>query len=275
MADVQLKFPVFLSILAALVTLALKSVAYYFTGSVGLLSDAADSVVNLLAAATALLSLWYSAKPVDPTHTYGREKIEFLSSGLEGVLIFVAAAGIAWYGVRRLLLPQELEQLDVGVAISLIAALINLGTARILLRVGRARRSIVLEAGGRHLMADVWTSVAVLAGLGLVWLTQRHWLAPITGPVVAAHIARWLDPVIGLLVVANITRTAFDLVRRSFNGLMDHALPEEEQAAVRAAVASRLEPGMDFHALRTRQAGSRRFVDFHLLVPGVLTVRRA
>jgi cation diffusion facilitator family transporter len=255
----RLKYLVLLSILAAVITLGLKSAAYYVTGSVGLLSDAMESVVNLLAALTAFASLWYSARPVDPSHTYGHEKIEFFSSGIEGILIFVAAAGIAWYAVRRLFMPEPLQDLDVGALIALLASFLNLAVAQVLLRVGRARRSIVLEADGRHLMTDVWTSVGVVAGVGLVWLTNLQ----------------VLDPIIALLVAGNIVWTAFDLVRRSFNGLMDHALPAAEQAAVRAAIAAQLGPEMDFHALRTREAGSHRFVDFHLLVPGALTVRQA
>jgi cation diffusion facilitator family transporter len=259
MPPVPLHYPVLLSILAAVLTLGLKGTAYLVTGSVGLLSDAAESVVNLLAAVTAYFSLRYAARPVDVDHTYGHEKIEYFSSGLEGILILVAAGGIAWYAVRRLLRPEPLEALDLGAALALGGSLINLAVAQVLLRVGRARGSIALEADGRHLMTDVWTSVAVLAALGLVWLTGLH----------------WLDPVVALLVAANITWTAFDLVRRSFDGLMDHALPPDEQAAVRAAIASRLGPGMDFHALRTRRAGTRRFADFHLLVPGGLTVKHA
>lgn len=257
--DSRLRLPVLLSILAALVTLLLKGTAYAVTGSVGLLSDAAESVVNLLAAVTAYLSLRYSARPVDPDHTYGHEKIEFFSSGLEGILIVVAAGGIAWYAVRRLLTGEAVHSLELGSAISIAAALVNLGIARFLLREGRAAGSIVLESSGKHLMTDVWTSAAVLAGLGLVWLTE----------------IQALDPILGLLVSANIVWTGVDLVRRSFDGLMDHALPESEQAAVRAAIERQLDGGMTYHALRTRQAGSRRFVDFHLLVPGAMDVKSA
>jgi cation diffusion facilitator family transporter len=259
MADRRLKYPIYLSILAAVVTLALKWLAYYLTGSVGLLSEAAESGINLLAALTALASLWYSAQPVDTSHTYGHEKIEYLSSGLEGVLILMAAAGIAWYATSRLFRPEPLESLNVGTVLTLLAAGINFAVAQLLLRVGRAHSSIVLEADGRHLLTDVWTTVAVVVGLGLVWLTDQV----------------WLDAVMGLLVSANIVWTGFDLLRQSFNGLMDHALPDGEQANVRAAIERKLEPGMDYHALRTRQAGSRRFADFHLLVPGGFSVRRA
>lgn len=248
-----------LSVLAAVVTIGLKSVAYYVTGSVGLLADAGESAVNLVAALTALGSLWYAARPVDAEHTYGHEKIEFFSSGLEGVLILVAAAGIAWFAKKRLEAPEALESPGVGGGLTLVATLVNLAVARVLLRAGRRADSIVLEADGKHLMADVWTSGCVVLGVALVWLTGRL----------------WLDPLIALAVAGYIAWTALDLIRRSFDGLMDHALPEEEQAKVRAAIEGQLGPGMEYHALRTRRAGSRRFADFHLLVPGVFTVRRA
>ena len=259
MSQASLRNPILLSVLAALVTLALKSAAYALTGSVGLLSDALESVVNLAAALTALASLWYAARPVDPSHTYGHEKIEYFSSGLEGVLILVAAGGIAWYAVQRLFTPEPLGPLGVGAVMALIAGLINLAVARILLRVGRRSGSIVLEADGQHLMTDVLTTFAVVAGVGLVGLT--HW--------------EILDPLIALAVAAMIVWTAGSLIVRSFNGLMDHALPEAEQAAVRAAVHGLLGPGQHFHALRSRQAGTRRFVEFHLLVPGRWTVQEA
>jgi cation diffusion facilitator family transporter len=259
MAPARLQKLVLLSVLAAVLTIALKSLAYAVTGSVGLLSDAAESVINLLAALTAFASLWYSSQPVDPNHTYGHEKIEFFSSGLEGILILVAAVAIGWYAAKRLFRPEPLHSLDVGALIALAASVVNLVVAQVLLRVGRAAGSIVLEADGRHLMTDVWTSVGVVAGIGLVSLTG----------------VEWLDPVIALLVACNIVWTAFDLVRRSFHGLMDHALPEAEQTAVRVAVEAQLGPDMDYHALRTRQAGSHRFVDFHLLVPGAMPVQAA
>jgi cation diffusion facilitator family transporter len=259
MSQSHLRRPVVFSILAALLTLALKVTAYWLTGSVGLLSDAAESGVNLVAAVTAYLSLWYSAQPVDATHTYGHAKIEFFSSGLEGVLIMIAAIGIGWYAVNRLLTPQPLEDLGIGTAIALIASGINFAVATWLLRVGRRHQSIVLEADGQHLMTDVWTSVAVVSGLGLVWLTGLN----------------WLDPVMALLVAANILRTGFGLVRRSFDGLMDHSLPADEQQQVRGAIEATLKAGSNYHALRTRQAGAHRFVDFHLLVPGRQSVHEA
>jgi cation diffusion facilitator family transporter len=259
MPEPRLKYVLLFSIGAAILTLVLKWTAYHLTGSVGLFSEAAESFINLVASVTAFLSLWYASKPVDQSHTYGHEKIEYFSSGLEGVLILVAAGGVGWYSVHRLKYPEAIASLNIGAAINLVAALINLGVARVLLRVGRDTRSIVLEADGRHLMTDFLTSLGVVAGLLLVWLTGQS----------------WLDPVLGLIVSANIAWTGGNLVWRSFNGLMDHALPELEQQTVRAAIEAQLQTGMDYHALRTRAAGSRRFADFHLLVPGSLSVRRA
>ena len=259
MMQAHLKYPILLSILAAVATVALKAAAYFLTGSVGLLSDAAESSVNFVAAVTAYLSLSYAARPVDESHTYGHEKIEFFSSGLEGVLILVAAGAIAWYAVHRLVVPEPLQPLGLGMILAAVAAILNGAVALVLLRAGRKHDSIVLEAHGRHLLTDVWTSTAVLTGLGLVKLTGVH----------------LFDPLIALGVSLNILWTGADLIRRSFNGLMDHALPREEQTAVRTAIEKHLKPHMDYHALRTRQAGRRRFVDFHLLVPGSLTVQQA
>jgi cation diffusion facilitator family transporter len=259
MTRAQLRYPILLSVVAALVTLALKFTAYALTDSVGLLSDALESLVNLAAALTALLCLIYAARPVDPSHTYGHEKIEYFSSGLEGVLILVAAGGIAWYALQRLFVPSPLEAIGVGTLIALAASLVNLAVAQVLLRVGRRAGSIVLEADGHHLMTDVLTSFGVILGLGLVWVTG--WQV--------------LDPLVALGVACNIVWTAWRLIIRSFNGLMDHALPEPEQAAVRAAIQTLMRSGLHFHALRTRQAGARRFVDFHLLVPGRWSVQEA
>jgi len=259
MSNHHLRRPVVFSIIAALLTLLLKAAAYWLTGSVGLLSDAAESGVNLVAAITALLSLWYSAQPVDAGHTYGHEKIEFFSSGLEGILIIVAAGGIAWYAIHRLVRPQGLVELGIGTTVALAASGINFLVAQWLLRVGRRHHSIVLEADGQHLMTDVWTSIALVAGLSLVWLTGNE----------------IFDPIFALAMAANILWTGFRLVRRSFDGLMDHALPESEQIEVRSAIERALRPGTAYHALRTRQAGAHRFVDFHLLVPGRMTVREA
>jgi cation diffusion facilitator family transporter len=259
MVEPRLKYPILLSVAAAVLTIGLKASAYLLTGSVGLLSDALESAVNLVAAVTAYLSLLYAARPVDRSHTYGHEKIEFFSSGLEGVLILVTALGIAWYAVARLRAPQPLETLGLGLVLALAAALVNGGVGFLLVRLGRRQRSIVLEADGRHLLTDTLTGCGVVAGLGLVVLTGLD----------------VLDPLVALAVAGVILWTGVDLVRRSFNGLMDHALPPAELAAARAAIEAHLGPGMDYHALRTRQAGARRFIDFHLLVPGAFTVARA
>lgn len=259
MSSRHLRWPIALSILAALLTIGMKSTAAAVTGSVGLFSDALESGVNLLAAVTAYLSLLYAARPADPTHTYGHQKIEYFSSGVEGVLILVAGLGTAVYAVRRLVLPEPLNDLEIGTLIALAASAINLVVARILLYHGRKHRSIVLEADGHHLMSDVWTSVGVVAGLGLVVLTGVH----------------FLDSLIAIAVGLNITWTGFVLIRRSFNGLMDHALPPEEQEQIRTVIQAHLPPGATFHGLRTRQAGAHRFAEFHLLVDGDLSVREA
>lgn len=259
MAAAHLRFPILLSIAAALVTIGLKGTAYWLTGSVSLLSDALESFINLAAASVAYASLLYASRPADASHTYGHEKIEFFSSGLEGGLILAAAGGIAWLAVSRLLGTARLEPLGLGLAISCAAAAINGVVGLILVRTGRRYGSLLLEADGRHLLTDVWTSVGVLLGLGLVALTG------------------WdvLDPIIALVVAANILWTGLDLVRRSFDGLMDKALPAAEVEKVRQAIRLHIGPNMDYHALRTRQAGTRRFADFHLLVPGEVSVREA
>jgi cation diffusion facilitator family transporter len=255
----RLKYPLLFSLLAALLTMAMKWTAYFLTGSVGIFSDAAESVLNLVAASAALFSLWYASRPVDPTHTYGHEKIEYFSGGLVGGMILVASAGIAWHAFHHLLELGGPESLELGIPLTLATSLINSLVALWLVKMAQRCDSLILEAEGRHLFSDVWTSVAVVAGLVLYWFTKLA----------------WLDATLGLLVAIYIAWTGFHLVRVSFDGLMDHALPEQEQEAVRAAIASQLKAGMDFHALRTRKAGARRFVDFHLLVPGRLSVRRA
>ncbi len=247
-----------LSIAAALVTICLKTVAYLLTGSVGLLSDAVESVVNLVGGLMALAMLTVAARPADEDHAYGHGKAEYFSSGVEGSLILVAAVGIAITAVRRLLAPQALEQIGLGLGISFVASLVNLGVALLLLRAGRRHQSITLEANAYHLLTDVWTAVGVLVGVGAVVLTGWE----------------WLDPVVGLLVAANIVRTGIGIVRQSILGLMDTALSAEDRAKVNAILAKYGEEGVQFHALRTRQAGAWRFVSFHVLVPGEWTVHR-
>jgi cation diffusion facilitator family transporter len=248
-----------LSIAAAILTLVLKFSAYALTGSVGLLSDAVESSANLVAALTALFALWYAARPIDRNHPYGHQKIEFFASGIEGILILVAAGSIAWYAFGRLLDPQPVDQVGLGLAITLVATLVNLAVARLLLQVAAERDSVVLAADGHHLMADVITSGGVIVGLIVVRLTGIE----------------ELDPLIALLVALNILRTGVGLVRTSVDGLLDRALPERDQQQIRSVIQSELGTGATFHALRTRKAGARRFVDFHLLLPGEYSVQHA
>ena len=259
MSPAGLRALLLLSVLAAVVTIVIKALAYSLTHSVGLLSDALESGINLIAAVTAYLSLHYSHRPVDATHTYGHQKIEFFSTGLEGVLIVVAGVGTAWIAVGRVVHPEPLAELGLGTGLALGASVVNLAVGLVLVRVGRRHHSIVLEADGRHLLTDVWTSVGVVTGLVVVWISGVY----------------VLDPVIAILVGANIVFTGVRLIRRSFNGLMDHALETDELDTFRAAIRAHSPPGTDFHALRTRQAGARKFADFHLLVPGAMTVRDA
>jgi cation diffusion facilitator family transporter len=247
-----------LSIAAAVVTIALKAAAYALTGSVGLLSDAFESVVNLVAAVMTLAMLTVASRPPDEEHAYGYGKAEYFASGAEGALILVAAAGIGWAAGRRLLAPQPIELAWLGLAVSTAASLVNLGAARVLLRAGRRHHSVALEADAHHLLTDVWTSAGILAGIGAVALTgwQR------------------LDPIVALAVAANIVRTGARIVHRSALGLLDRALSVADQEALRAVLARHAVAPMEFHALRTRQAGARRFVSVHVLVPGDWTVQR-
>ncbi|MDF2441632.1 MAG: hypothetical protein JWN98_2616 [Abditibacteriota bacterium] len=248
-----------LSVIASLVTVTLKFGAYRITGSVGLLSDAVESTANVVAALTALFAIWYASQPADEEHPYGHEKIEFFSSGVEGGLILLAALTIGWTGWQRLQQPVEPAHIDAGLWLVGISTLINYAVGRTLLQVGKATDSIVLEADGRHLLTDVWTSIGVAVGLILTVLTH----------------APWLDPVLAIVVAINIARIGFDLLRRSFNGLMDRALEDGEVEAIRNAKQSTLEPGMTYHAQRTRRARAQRFDDYHMLVPGNCSVSAA
>ena len=248
----------FLSIAAAVVTIGMKTAAWRMTGSVGLLSDALESLVNLAAAVITLFMLIVAARPPDDHHAYGHEKAEYFASGAEGALILVAAAGIAWAAIERLLSPRPIEQVGWGVAVSAVASAVNFGAARVLLAAGKRHHSIALEADARHLMTDVWTTAGVLAGVGLVAVTGWN----------------VLDPIIALAVAAQIVWTGVQLLRRSALGLLDTALAPEEQATLRAVLARHEGPELQFHAVRTRQAASRRFISMHVLVPGSWTVRR-
>jgi cation diffusion facilitator family transporter len=247
-----------LSVAAAVATIGLKAAAYWVTGSVGLMSDALESVVNLVAALLALAMLTVAARPADEGHAYGHFKAEYFASAVEGALIVLAAVAIAAASADRLLHPRAVEEIGLGLGISAAAALVNLAVARVLLAAGRRHRSIALEADAQHLMTDVWTSVGVVVGVAGVALTDWE----------------WLDPVIALLVAANIVWTGVLLVRRSAQGLLDGALPTEERAAVQAILDGYAAEGAAHHALRTRQAGAHRFVSFHVLVPGSWSVAR-
>ena len=247
-----------LSIAVAVVTISIKFAAYFVTGSVGLLSDALESLVNLATAFLALFMLSVAARPPDEDHSYGHSKAEYFASGAEGGLIVVAAVSIIASAVPRLFAPQQIEQVGIGLALSFLAAVINFVIARVLLRASRAHGSIALEGEARHLMTDVVTSIGVVGGIILVTLTG---------------IER-LDPLIALLVAANIVWSGLVLMRRSALGLMDTSLPLADLQKIDAVLDRYAAEGIDYHALRTREAGARRFVSVHILVPSDWTVTR-
>lgn len=248
-----------ISIGAALATILLKGVAWQLTGSVGLLSDAIESFVNLAGALMALWMLSLAEQPADEDHAHGHGKAEYFSSAFEGFLIVVAAVSIAYTAIGRLLNPQPLEAVGVGLVVSVAASVVNLLVARLLLKAGREHQSITLEADARHLMTDVWTSVGVILGVGLVVLSGWN----------------WLDPMTALLVAANIVWTGWTLMHRSASGLMDTALPAEQKLLIIKVFEKYVANGIAYHALRTRQAGRRSFISFHALVPGKWTVQEA
>lgn len=249
-----------ISVGAAIATIGLKTLAWWLTGSVGLLSDALESLVNLAAALLALSMLRLAASPPDAEHPYGFSKAEYFSAGIEGALIVLAAAGIVWTAIPRLMAPRELDMPLAGLALTVVASGINFAVAMALLRAGRQHESITLEADGRHLLTDVWTSAGVIVGVALVFFTG--WLR--------------LDPLIAIAVAVHILWTGFGLVRRSVRGLLDRAISDEDQREITKLFneyARRY--GVTFHALRTRQAGARRFISFHMLVPDEWTVAQA
>lgn len=246
------------AIAAAIATIGLKAGAYYLTASVSLLSDTLESLVNLATGIVALMMLTVAAQPPDTEHEYGHGKAEYFSSIIEGSLILVAAVAIAVTAIDRLAHPRALNQIGLGLAVSAFAAAINLMVGLILMRAGKRHRSIVLEANAQHLLTDVWTSAGVL--VGLLAVSWTGWLR--------------LDPLIALLVAANIVVTGFRLIRRSVAGLMDSSLPAADVALVQQQLATYESSGVQFHALRTRQSGTRRFVSMHVLVPGDWTVQR-
>lgn len=249
-----------LSIAAAIVTIALKSGAYLLTGSVGLLSDALESTVNLVAAVLALIALHVSARPADENHHYGHGKAEYFSAGAEGLMILVAAAAIIASAVQRLLDPRPLEELGVGLVITLLATAVNGVVGVLILRAGRRHRSITLVADGKHLLTDVWTSVGVVVGVGLVALTG--WLP--------------LDSLVAIAVGINIIWTGVRLMRHSVRGLMDHAMDASDEARLTDLLREFLSrhPDLSFHAIQTRESGRERFVSMHVLMPGDWTIVR-
>ncbi len=247
-----------LSVVAALTTIALKGSAYLLTGSIGLLSDALESLVNLVAAVVALFALTVAARPADEDHAYGHTKAEYFSSGFEGALILIAAASIVVTAIRRLMQPLAIHEPGLGLAITAGATVVNFGVARVLFRAGRRHESIALEADAHHLMSDVWTSIGVIVGVGAAALTQWH----------------RLDAIVAILVAANVLRSGVALVRRSMLGLLDTALPEDTRRKITEILESRAPDGVRYHALRTRQAGARRFISFHILVPGEWSVQK-
>lgn len=247
-----------LSVFTAVATIALKTWAWWITESVGLLSDAAESVVNLVAAIVALIVLGVAARPADDNHNFGHAKAEYLSAGVEGAMIFVAAMVIIYAAIERLVHPRPLESLGIGVVVSAVAAVLNGVVAVVLLRVGRAHRSITLIADGRHLMTDLITTVGVIAAIVVVAVTGWY----------------RLDPVIAIAVAINILVIGYRLIAESTSGLMDVALPDEEVAQIEGVLDGFRSPEVEFHDVRTRTSGHLRFLQLHMLVPGDWSVHR-
>jgi cation diffusion facilitator family transporter len=248
-----------LSIIAALLTIGLKFGAYFLTRSVGLFSDAVESIVNLVAALAAFWALSYAAKPPDAEHTFGHAKAEYFSSALEGILILIAAISIAIAAVERLVHPQPIEQIGLGLGLALVAAAINGGVAWVLLQASHRLRSITLKADAHHLLTDVWTSGGVVVGIGLVSVTGLN----------------VLDPIFAILVAANIVWTGIKMLQETGAGLLDTAIPAAEQQEILSIMSEYERNGMiQFHAMRTRVSGAYRFVSFHVLVPGAWTVQQ-
>lgn len=248
----------YLSIAAAITTITLKTVAWRLTGSVGLLSDAVESIVNLVAAIAVLVALKVAARPADKNHHFGHSKAEYFSAAIEGLMILIAALAIMWSAVERFMHPRALENVGIGLGISVVASVVNGAVAFVLLRAGRKHRSLTLIADGKHLMTDVWTSAGVVAGVLLVALTG---------------IDR-LDPVIAFLVGLNIVVTGWRLLHESTEGLMDISMSKEDNKAIADVLTTFVTDEVHFHALRTRVSGHHRFAEVHVLVPGAWTVQQ-
>jgi cation diffusion facilitator family transporter len=248
----------YLSIAAAVATILLKFYAYHITGSMGFMSDALESFVNLFAAVFGLVMLNISQKPADEGHEFGHSKAEYFSSAMEGALILIAALSIIRSAIPRIIEPKPLENLNTGLLFSLLASVVNLVVGLTLIKNGKEKRSLLLEADGRHLMTDVWTSAGVIAGIVIVKFTG--WLI--------------IDPVIAILVALNIIYTGYKLIGRSASGLMDATIPEEDLRKIRVYLDSLQEKQIEYHSLMTRTAGQRKFISLHLLVPGEWTVKQ-
>jgi len=257
MQSKSLKKFIYLAIAAAVATIALKLFAYFLTGSVGLFSDALESGVNLIAAIVALFMITLAEKPADEEHAYGHYKAEYFSSAIEGGLIVIAAFSIIWSAIPRIIHPQPLENVGIGLLVSLGASVINLGVGLILIRQGKKNHSITLEADGKHLMTDVYTSIGVLIGIGVVKISG--WLV--------------LDGIVAIGVALNIIWTGFQLMRRSALGLLDSSIPEDERLKITNALDTYKDQNLEYHSLMTRQAGQRKFVSLHVLLPGKLTIQ--
>jgi cation diffusion facilitator family transporter len=247
------------SIAVAVATIALKTLAWWLTGSVGLLSDAMESIVNLAGAVFALVMVRIAQRPADADHPYGHHKAEYFSAGFEGLMIIIAAAGILWAAVLRLVDPQPLQQLGIGLLLSVVSSVFNGVLAWTMLQSARAHRSMALEGDGRHLLTDVWTSAGVVVGVGLVALTG--WL--------------WLDPVVAIAVAANILREGVQLMWKSTEGLMDRALEPEVLAEIERTLEQFKHPTIRFDHVSSRRSGKRRFVDLHMHMPANWTLGRA
>jgi cation diffusion facilitator family transporter len=249
-----------LSLGVSFVMLAGKLTATYLTGSTAILSDAAESIIHLFATGFVGFSLWYAATPPDSDHPYGHGKIAYFASAVEGTLILLAAVGIGWMAVRDLVTGPDLRQLDLGLYLIGTLTVINLALGWYLIRTGRRTNSLVLVSNGQHVMTDMWTSLGVIVGVGLVWLTG----------------VRWLDPVVGLLVAGNILWTATSLLRRSVYGLMDEADPEATQALLDELAAAKEEDVIaEFHQVRHRRSGDEVWIEYHLMFPGDMSIEEA
>jgi cation diffusion facilitator family transporter len=247
-----------MSIIVSVIVFGMKMAAWWATGSVGLLSDALESTVNIVAAVVALFALRTAMKPADAVHHFGRGKAEYFSASIEGFMILLAALIIVYTAIERIITPRELEQIGWGLTISTVAAMINGGAALILLRAGKQHRSPVLIADGKHLLTDVWTSVGVIVGVGLVVVTGIN----------------RLDGVVALAVGLNIIVTGINLLRSSTAGLMDKALSDEDHLKIVDVLTKYESETVKFHALQTREAGRQRFISMHVLVPGAWTIQK-